>query len=115
MKPRKSSRDCSFRIKDILQAIDSIEEYTKNMTVSDFKKNKLVIDAVIRNFEIIGEASVHIPDTFRSAHPDIPWKQMTAMRNVLIHEYFGVNLGTIWQTVQTRLPALKEQLLSLNK
>lgn len=78
-----------------MQAINSIEEYTQNMTASDFKKNKLVVNAVIRNFEIIGEASVHIPETFRNAHPDIPWKQMAAMRNVLIHEYFGVNLGTV--------------------
>ncbi len=89
VKPSKSSRDWSFRIKDILQAIDSIEQYTKNMTVSEFKKNKLVVDAVIRNFEIIGEASVHIPDAFRSAHPDVPWKQMTAMRNILIHEKYA--------------------------
>ena len=66
MKPSKSSRDWSFRIKDILQAIDKIEQYTKNMTASEFKKNELVIDAVIRNFEIIGEASVHIPHEVRS-------------------------------------------------
>lgn len=85
------------------------------MTASEFKRNSLVIDAVIRNFEIIGEASAHIPKTFQSAHPELPWKQMTAMRNVLIHEYFGVNLGTVWQTVQLRLPALKQQLLALNK
>lgn len=114
MKPRKSSRGWSFRIKDILQAIESIEEYTKNVTTSDFKKNKFLVDAVIRNFEIIGEASVHIPDTVRNAHPDIPWKQMAAMRNVLIHEYFGVNLGTVWQTVQARLPVLKQQILALS-
>lgn len=113
MKPSKSSRNWSFRIKDILQAIDSIQQYTKNMTASEFKKNKLVVDAVIRNFEIIGEASTHIPHTFRTTHPHVPWKQMTAMRNVLIHEYFGVNLGTVWQTVQTRLPTLKQQLLEL--
>lgn len=113
MKLSKFSRDWSFRIKDILQAIDKIEKYTKNMTLSEFKKNELVIDAVIRNFEIIGEASVHVPHAFRSTHPDIPWKQMTAMRNVLIHEYFGVNIGTVWQTVQIRLPTLKQQLLAL--
>lgn len=80
------------------------------MTLSDFKKNTLVSDAVIRNFEIIGEASAHIPQTFRNTHSDIPWAQMTAMRNILIHEYFGVNVGTIWQTVHVRLPMLKQQL-----
>jgi uncharacterized protein with HEPN domain len=115
VKLSKYSREWPFRIKDILQAIDKIEAYTTNMTASEFKKNGLVIDAVIRNFEIIGEASVHISHEIRIAYPDIPWKQMAAMRNVLIHEYFGVNLGTVWQTVQTRLPALKEQLLSLIK
>lgn len=83
------------------------------MTASEFKKNKLIVDAVIRNFEIIGEASTHIPHTFRSIHPDIPWKQMSAMRNILIHEYFCVNLGTVWQTVQAKLPILKQQLLAL--
>ncbi len=76
---------------------------------------RFVVDAVIRNFEIIGEASVHIPHAFRSANPDIPWKQMTAMRNILIHEYFGVNLGTIWQTVEIRLPTLEQQLLELTE
>ena len=113
MKPSKSSRSCSFRIKDILQAIDNIEQYTQNMTAFQFKKNKLVIDAVIRNFEIIGEASVHIPQAFRNDHSHVPWKQMTAMRNILIHEYFGVHLGTIWQTLQIELPTLKQQLLLL--
>lgn len=83
------------------------------MTASEFKKNKLVMDAVIRNFEIIGEASVHIPHTLRIAHPDVPWKQMTAMRNVLIHEYFGVNVSILWQTVKARLPGLKQQLEAL--
>lgn len=115
MKPNKFSKDWFFRINDILLAIESIEEYTKNMTFSDFQQNKLVVDAVIRNFEIIGEASVHIPETFRHLNPDIPWKQMTAMRNVLIHEYFGVNLNTIWQTLHLRLPILKQQLLAINK
>jgi uncharacterized protein with HEPN domain len=115
VKPSKFSRDWSFRIQDILEAIDKIEQYTKNMMVSEFKKNQLVVDAVIRNFEIIGEASAHIPHAVRSAYPDVPWKQMTAMRNILIHEYFGVNLGTVWQTVQTRLPALKQQLSILTK
>lgn len=114
MKPSKSSREWSFRIKDILQAIDKIEQYTKNMTASEFKKNGLVIDAVIRNFEIIGEASVHIPHEVRVAYPDIPWKHMTAMRNILIHEYFGVNEGTVWLTVLERLPTLKQQLLTID-
>jgi uncharacterized protein with HEPN domain len=83
------------------------------MTVSEFRKNSLVIDAVIRNFEIIGESSVHVPLAFQKENPTLPWKQMKAIRNVLIHEYFGVDVGTVWQTVLMRLPELKQQLLKI--
>lgn len=114
MKPRKFSRDWSFRIKDILHAIDKIEKYTKNLTISEFKKNELVIDAVIRNFEIIGEASNSLPLEIQNAHPHIPWRQIIGLRNLLIHEYFGVDADAVWQTAHTHLPALKEQLLALN-
>ncbi len=113
MKQSKSSRDWPFRIKDILHAIDKIEQYTKNMTASEFKKNELVIDAVIRNFEIIGEASNHVPLEIQRVHPHIPWRQMVSLRNFLSHEYFGVDVSTVWQTAKTDLPALKQQLLSL--
>lgn len=113
MKPSKFSREWSFRIKDILHAIDKIEQYTKNMTAAEFKKNELVMDAVIRNFEIIGEASNSVPIAVQRTHPHIPWRQMIALRNVLIHEYFGVDVSTVWQTVHIHLPMLKQQLLSL--
>ena len=115
MKPSKSSRDWSFRIKDILHAIDKIEQYTKNMTASEFKKNELVKDAVIRNFEIIGEASNSVPIVIQNAHPHIPWRQMIGLRNLLIHEYFGVDVSAVWQTANTHLPTLKQQLLALAK
>lgn len=110
MKPNKSSRDWTFRIKDILHAIDKIAHYTKNMTVSEFKKNELVIDAVIRNFEIIGEASNSVPLVIQNAHPHISWRQIIGLRNLLIHEYFGVDVNAVWQTVHIDLPDLKQQL-----
>ncbi len=113
MKQNKFSRDWSFRVKDIIDAIDKIEKYTENMNGSEFKKNGLVIDAVVRNFEIIGEASNNIPLSIQKSHPHIPWKQMTEMRNFLIHEYFGVDVTTVWQTARTHLPPLKMQLLTL--
>ncbi len=114
MKQSRSSRDWSFRIKDILGAIENIEKYTAKMTFARFKKNQLVIDAVIRNFEIIGEASNHIPKAIQSAHPAIPWRQMIALRNFLIHEYFGIDFNTIWQTARIHLPLLKEELRVLS-
>jgi uncharacterized protein with HEPN domain len=114
MKLSRSSRDWSFRVKDILGAIENIEKYTTKMTFAQFKKNQLVIDAVIRNFEIIGEASNHIPKTIQSSHPTIPWRQMIAFRNFLVHEYFGIDFNTIWQTARVHLPALKEALRALS-
>ena len=78
-----SSRNWTFRIRDILQSIEKIESYLKNVSFNQFKRNDLLIDAVIRNFEIIGEASKHIPLDIQSSYPDIPWKQMNSMRNNL--------------------------------
>src|ERR1700722_6140540 len=111
MKPNKSSRDWTFRIKDILQSINKIEHYTQNMTISEFKKNELVIDGVIRNFEIIGEASNNVPIVIQNANSHIPWRRIIGLRNVLIHEYFGVDVNAVWQAISNDLPTLKQQLL----
>ena len=83
------------------------------MTFSEFKRNGLVVDAVIRNFEVIGEASKNVPLAIRRTHPDIPWAQMNGMRNLLIHEYFGVDVKTVWHTAKKYLPALKKRLKHL--
>lgn len=113
MKPSKSSREWPFRIKDILQAIGDIQEYTKDMTASEFKKNKLVFAAVYGIWKSSEKQVFIVPRALRDAHPDVPWKQMIAMRNIMIHEYFGVNMGIVWQAVQKDLPALKQLLLLL--
>jgi uncharacterized protein with HEPN domain len=83
------------------------------MTISEFKKNELVIDAVIRNFEIIGEASNNIPLAIQTTHAHIPWRQMIGLRNVLIHEYSGVDVSAVWETIHIHLSSLKQQLLAL--
>lgn len=108
-----SSRDWRFRIQDILKSIQKIEIYVEGLTAAQFKKNELVIDAVVRNLEIIGEASKNISPSIRRLYPDIPWDQMNGMRNILIHEYFGVDIATIWHTSKTHLPILKNQLKSI--
>ena len=95
-----SSREWFFRVLDILQAIDKIQRFLKKMTLNQFKKNELVIDAVVRNLEIIGEASKSIPTAVRRSYPDIPWEQMSGMRNILIHEYFGVDVKIVWHTAK---------------
>ena len=111
MNQKKSSRHWSFRIRDILDAIERIQEFTKDMTFAEFDRNRLVLDAVIRNFEIIGEAGNHIPISIQNQYPQIPWRQIISMRNSLIHEYFGADNSVIWDTIQIHLSGLKNQLL----
>jgi uncharacterized protein with HEPN domain len=100
-------------LKDILEAIERIESYVKGSTLEQFAKNTLVIDAVVRNFEIIGEATKHIPTEIKQENPLIKWKDMAGMRDKLAHEYFGVDIDILWKTSVNRLPALKPQIEEL--
>jgi uncharacterized protein with HEPN domain len=113
MRQSVSSREWIFRIQDILKAIEKIERYVKNMSLAKFKQNELVIDAVVRNFEVIGEASKNIPLSIQRSYPDIPWKEIKGMRDVLIHEYFGVDINILWHATKKNLPVLQRQLKSL--
>ena len=110
-----SSRDWRFRVQDILQAIEKIQRFSKGMTLKQFKTNELVLDAVVRNLEIIGEASRSIPASVRRSHSDVPWEDMNGMRNILIHEYFGVDVKIVWHTVKKSLPTLHKQLQELSQ
>lgn len=83
------------------------------MAFADFDQNRVVLDAVIRNFEIIGEAGNNIPISIQEKHSEVPWKQIISMRNSLIHEYFGADNNVIWDTIQIHLPGLKSQLLRI--
>lgn len=108
-----SSRDWLFRIQDILGAIEKIERYVDGMTLTQFKQDELILDAVIRNFEIIGEATKNIPSGIRRSYPMIPWSEISGMRDVLIHEYFGIDVQTLWHTTKKDLPALQKHLEAL--
>jgi uncharacterized protein with HEPN domain len=104
------SRSDAVYVTDILESIDIIFTYLADKTESDFTKDQILQDAVIRRFEIIGEASSKISEAFKLANPEIEWRLMKAMRNKLIHEYFGVSATTIFHTVTLNLPQLKSQL-----
>jgi len=91
----------------ILEAIEKIEKYIALVGFDDFLNNDMMIDAVVRELEIIGEASRNLSDSFQDKHFEIPWYKIKATRNVLIHEYFGVNLKVVWDTCKTDMPALK--------
>ena len=88
-------------------AIEKIERYLADADFEVFSANDMTVDAVVRELEIIGEAARHLSDTFVAGHGDIPWHRVRAMRNVLIHEYFGVNLKIVWDTCHGNLPRLK--------
>lgn len=94
-------------LNDIIIAIMDIEEFTHGMSYELFAGDKKTINAVIRSLEVLGEATKHISPLFRKNHPDIPWNKKAGMRDVLIHDYMGVDLMTVWKVSQERLPELK--------
>jgi uncharacterized protein with HEPN domain len=108
-------RTHSLYLNDINEAIERIEGYVKDLTFEEFSKNMLIIDAVVRNFEIIDEATKHIPTEMKKDHPVIKWKEMAGMRDKLAHEYFGVNIEILWKTAKNRLPTLKHLFKELLK
>ena len=86
-----SSRGWSLRVKDILRVIDSIQQYTIDMTQADFESNETVVQALLYNLNVIGEAATNIPTDIQQRLPELPWRLMSDMRNIIAHEYFQVD------------------------
>lgn len=103
-------REYKLFLYDIKEALDKIEGFTTGISLEDFEQDVKTIDAVLRNLEIIGEASKHIPKSIRERYTNIDWKAIIGMRNIIAHEYFGVRLEIIWKTIEERLPELKETI-----
>ncbi len=108
-------RDYLLFLEDILDSIDKIEAYTQDLSFEEFRENEMAIDAVIRNFEIIGEAISNIPEELKEDYPEVEWKEATGFRNVMIHDYFGVDSETVWETVQNNLPSLKRKIYRVKR
>jgi len=108
-------RDDSVYLKHIRDAILKIEGYTKRVSASSFQKNTLIQDAVIRQIEIIGEATKRLSEKIRTGYQDVPWDDIAGMRNKLIHDYFGVDIEKVWLTVLKDIPTLKKQISRILK
>ncbi len=103
-------RDWRFRVRDILAALRAIARYTDGMTRDQFVDDARTMDAVVRNLMTMGESIRWIPEPVLDAHPAVPWRTLRGMRNVVVHEYFGVDPAILWETVRGDLPPLEADL-----
>lgn len=103
-------RDYKLFLKDILDAIEKIEEFVSGMSYQEFIEDDKTMSAVIRKFEIIGEATKNLPDEIKEKYTELPWKEMAGMRDRLIHAYFGIDTKLVWDTIHMQLPKLKPKI-----
>ncbi len=103
-------RDPKLYLRDILDAAEAIESFVEGMNYEEFVNNDLVASAVIRKLEIIGEAAKNVPEEIKQEFPNIPWKEMSGMRDRLIHFYFGIKYDLVWQTIKEDIPELKSAI-----
>jgi uncharacterized protein with HEPN domain len=108
-------RDPKFYLKDILESMDSIELFIGKMDFDEFKEDDKTSSAVIRKFEIIGEATKNLPEDIKKDYPDIPWRAMAGMRDKLIHFYFGIKYELVWRTIKDVIPQLRPSLREIYK
>ncbi len=108
-------RDISLYLQDILGAMLAIEQFVEGISLDAFKKDDKTSSAVVRKFEIIGEAAKQIPEEIRNKYPLIPWKEMAGMRDRLIHFYFGIKYDLVWHTIKDVIPQVKPAIQEILK
>ncbi len=109
------SRDWTFYLEDILNAARKILRYTEGIDFDEFNRNELIVDGVVHNLEIIGEAAKHLPDEARAMMPDIEWSKAAAFRDVIAHHYFGLNIDVVWNVVCNKVPEIASTAEALLK
>lgn len=100
-------RTSKLYLLDILEAAQKIEDFAGGLSFEEFKEDEKTFDAVVRNFEVLGEASNNVPEELKAKHPDVPWRQMISMRNILAHEYYEVAAQVVWDTIKENIPRVK--------
>lgn len=105
-----SKRSFELLLEDILLSIQRILEYTDGLTFSEFVSDQKTVDAVVRNFEIIGEAVNKLPDSFKLRHPNIQWANIREFRNRIVHDYIGIDYSILWQIKESYLSNLAAEL-----
>src|SRR5438270_11273766 len=108
-----AERRWQIRVEHILDAIAKIQRFTRDISEETFAGHEMAVDAVIRNFQVIGEAARHVPPDVQARYPEVPWSLMQGMRHVLVHDYYAVKLDIVWRTIQQSLPPLLEPLGSI--
>ena len=108
-----SKRDPNLYLEDIKDSIRKIEKYTHGVNFNEFSRDEKLIDAVVRNLSIIGEAVINMPKEIKTQNQDVAWKEIKGMRNKVIHEYFGIDEDILWKTIQEDLPVFKKQIAKL--
>ncbi len=108
-------RDYKLFLRDVILAMDSIEDFVEGMSFRELKDDDKTSSAVIRKFEIIGEATKHLPKSLKEKYPEIPWNRMAGMRDRLIHAYFGVDYKLVWEAIKIEIPKLNPKLQEILK
>jgi uncharacterized protein with HEPN domain len=104
------SRDIRLYLDDIVECCDKVGRYTLSMTFDHFRDSDLVVDAVTRNLELIGEASKRVPDEIRTKYPDVPWRKMAGLRDVVVHGYFRIDVQLLWDIAQRDVPIVRQKI-----
>jgi uncharacterized protein with HEPN domain len=110
---KPSDRDLILYLQDIVVSIERIQEYLSGLDFPRFEQDYKTVDAVIRNFEVIGEASKNLPKNFKDKYANVPWEEMYRLRNRISHEYFGIDYEIIWNIAKMQLPVNYEDILKI--
>ncbi|MGB5942276.1 MAG: DUF86 domain-containing protein [Leeuwenhoekiella sp.] len=106
----KAERDYVLYLEDMQTALERLMRYTDALDFENFERNYLVLDAVMMNFSKLGEAAKKVPEEIKEKYPEMPWKQMYGLRNLVAHEYFGLNTSKLWEIIIENIPANKQEI-----